>query len=112
MCILSTVPLLEVVSLHARLLLNAGTPLDPPGIWRALVGTLSADPAAASGPDAAAGSRANAGELSVPVPVDPSATPPRPMPMLLRDPLALLFECLLMLQRHPSHVDIRTSLII
>ncbi|XP_050675665.1 E3 ubiquitin-protein ligase Ubr3 isoform X2 [Leptidea sinapis] len=86
------VPLMSVASVHARALLVAGSALGVAHTWRALVPALE---------DAGEGA-AGAGSVAA-VPAGGS----RPVPLLLRDPTALLLQVLLLAPDHPPHIDIQ-----
>ncbi|XP_069359695.1 uncharacterized protein Ubr3 isoform X1 [Maniola hyperantus] len=85
------VPLIAVVGAHAAALTSAGVQLGAGGTWRALI-----PPVAAAAPSGPAGSPA----LS-------PAGGSRPVPLLLRDPTALLMHFLLLGCTHPPHMDLQ-----
>ncbi|XP_045773199.1 E3 ubiquitin-protein ligase Ubr3 isoform X1 [Maniola jurtina] len=85
------VPLIAVVGAHAAALTSAGVQLGAGATWRALI-----PPAATTAPSGPAGSPA----LS-------PAGGSRPVPLLLRDPTALLMHFLLLGCTHPPHMDLQ-----
>ncbi|KAI5639121.1 E3 ubiquitin-protein ligase Ubr3 [Phthorimaea operculella] len=84
------VPLIVVAGAHARVLRGAGAGLGAAAAWRALC------PAK---PD----NSVSEGRSSPPVPAPAS----RPVPLLLRDPLALLVQFLLLAPPNPPYMDIQ-----
>ncbi|XP_032517089.2 E3 ubiquitin-protein ligase Ubr3 [Danaus plexippus] len=86
------VPLIAVAGAHAVALSAAGARLGVSETWRALV------PAACSGGDGPAGSGS---------PATLHGAASRPVPLLLRDPTALLMHFLLLAPASPPHIDIQ-----
>ena len=86
----AAVPLLVVAGAHSRVLSSAGAGFGAADAWRALVPAQSAEPL---------------GAHSSPVPS--TAVASRPVPLLLRDPLALLMQFLLLAPPTPPYLDIR-----
>ncbi|CAK1554542.1 unnamed protein product [Leptosia nina] len=85
------VPLMSVAGTHARALVVAGASLGVASTWRSLV------PDALDAADEGGGSGA-----AVPAP-----TASRPVPLLLRDPTALLLHVLLLAPDETPHLDIQ-----
>ncbi|XP_072948868.1 E3 ubiquitin-protein ligase Ubr3 isoform X2 [Epargyreus clarus] len=88
------VPLLAVAGAHGRALAAAGAQLGVAATWRALVPGAAAA-AAAGGTEGGSAALAAAGGRA------------RPVPLLLRDPAALLMHFLLLAPAHPPHLDIQ-----
>lgn len=85
------VPLLTVVGVHGRVLRSASpSSISGADTWRGLCPHLSS------------GGASTEGSPSVPVPV---SNPARPVPMLLRDPAALLIQLLLLASRDPPYIE-------
>ncbi|KAJ8731652.1 hypothetical protein PYW07_004816 [Mythimna separata] len=84
------VPLLVVAGAHSRVLSSAGAGFGARDAWRALVPAPPAEPAAAA---------------ASPVPSTQVAS--RPVPLLLRDPLALLMQFLLLAPPTPPYLDMQ-----
>ncbi|XP_052741571.1 E3 ubiquitin-protein ligase Ubr3 isoform X2 [Bicyclus anynana] len=83
------VPLIAVVGAHAGALLAAGVQLGAGAAWRALV-PPAAPPAGTAASPAVSPARCS-----------------RPVPLLLRDPTALLMHFLLLVPTHPPHMDLQ-----
>ncbi|XP_047503172.1 E3 ubiquitin-protein ligase Ubr3 [Pieris napi] len=83
------VPLMSVAGAHARALVVAGASLGVANTWRALV------------PEAAVETVGTCGAAV------PTAGGTRPVPLLLRDPTALLLHVLLLAPDDPPHLDIQ-----
>lgn len=92
----SSVPLMVVAGAHSRVLSSAGAGFGAAATWRALA--PPAEPAAGAG-------AAGAGAACAPVPAAAAAA--RPVPLLLRDPLALLMQFLLLAPPTPPYLDMR-----
>lgn len=87
------VPLMVVAGAHARILRGADAALGAGGAWRALQ------------PPAAAAAAGAPPEPPVPSPLGPHDS--RPVPLLLKDPLALLTHFLLLAPPNPPQIDLR-----
>ncbi|KAJ0176856.1 hypothetical protein K1T71_008035 [Dendrolimus kikuchii] len=85
------VPLLVVAGAHTRVLSAAGAGLGAAEAWRAL--TPPTTPPTMEG------------DLHLPVPTAPNTA--RPVPLLLRDPLALLIHFLLLAPQDPPYLDMQ-----
>ncbi|GBP21649.1 E3 ubiquitin-protein ligase UBR3 [Eumeta japonica] len=90
--ILKFEPLLVVLGAHARALVAAGAQLGAAETWRELCPPCDTAPVLA-------------GAASPPVPAPHSSA--RPVPLLLRDPLALLMHFLLLAPNDPPYIDIQ-----
>ncbi|CAG4991843.1 unnamed protein product [Colias eurytheme] len=90
------VPLLSVAGAHARALVVAGASLGVAATWRALVPSAEGG----AGAECQGGAGAEAG------PPAPAPAPRRPVPLLLRDPTALLMHMLLLAPDDTPHLDI------
>lgn len=86
------VPLLVVAGAHTRVLSSAGAGFGAAEAWRALVP-----------PPAGAGSAPGSSGAAVPA----AAATARPVPLLLRDPLALLMQLLLLAPPTPPYLDMQ-----
>jgi hypothetical protein len=93
------VPLMVVAGAHVRALEAAGAELGAASTWEELV----PEAAAVATADAEASSGAGAAVPAV-------AAAARPVPLLLRDPAALLLQLLLLAPHHPPHLDLRQYL--